>query len=80
MDMNKDARLTFDEFKEGSKQDPTIVQVSGVQLTHTSDLSRPGAGALVARGAASPVWPDTTPPTPPYFFDIPTPLDPCSSS
>ena len=25
--MNKDARLTFDEFKEGSKQDPTIVQV-----------------------------------------------------
>ena len=27
MDLNKDARLTFDEFKEGSKQDPTIVQV-----------------------------------------------------
>jgi hypothetical protein len=28
MDLNKDAKLTFDEFKEGSKQDPTIVQVS----------------------------------------------------
>ena len=27
MDLNKDAKLTFDEFKEGSKQDPTIVQV-----------------------------------------------------
>jgi hypothetical protein len=27
MDLNKDTRLTFDEFKEGSKQDPTIVQV-----------------------------------------------------
>ncbi|ADV23457.1 calcium-binding protein NCS-1 [Cryptococcus gattii Ru294] len=26
MDMNKDHRLTYDEFKEGSKQDPTIVQ------------------------------------------------------
>lgn len=28
MDRNKDAKLTFEEFKEGSKQDPTIVQVS----------------------------------------------------
>lgn len=26
MDLNKDHRLTYDEFKEGSKQDPTIVQ------------------------------------------------------
>lgn len=26
MDHNKDHKLTFDEFKEGSKQDPTIVQ------------------------------------------------------
>lgn len=26
MDLNKDHQLTFDEFKEGSKQDPTIVQ------------------------------------------------------
>jgi hypothetical protein len=28
MDKDKDARLTYDEFVEGSKQDPTIVQVS----------------------------------------------------
>jgi Ca2+-binding EF-hand superfamily protein len=28
MDRDKDARLTYDEFVEGSKQDPTIVQVS----------------------------------------------------
>lgn len=27
MDRDKDAKLTFDEFVEGSKQDPTIVQV-----------------------------------------------------
>lgn len=26
MDRNKDAQLTYDEFVEGSKQDPTIVQ------------------------------------------------------
>lgn len=26
MDRDKDAKLTFDEFVEGSKQDPTIVQ------------------------------------------------------
>ena len=28
MDRDKDARLTYAEFVEGSKQDPTIVQVS----------------------------------------------------
>lgn len=28
MDRNKDAKLTFEEFVEGSKQDPTIVRVS----------------------------------------------------
>lgn len=28
MDLNKDAKLNFEEFQEGSKQDPTIVQVS----------------------------------------------------
>lgn len=28
MDRDKDAKLTFEEFVEGSKQDPTIVQVS----------------------------------------------------
>jgi len=30
MDRDKDAKLTFEEFVEGSKQDPTIVQASGV--------------------------------------------------
>lgn len=30
MDLNKDHKLTFEEFKEGSKQDPTIVQVSQI--------------------------------------------------
>lgn len=36
MDLNKDAKLTFDEFKEGSKLDPTIVQVS-VRLVWSVD-------------------------------------------
>lgn len=34
MDRDKDAKLTYDEFVEGSKQDPTIVQVRDLpQLT-----------------------------------------------
>ena len=33
MDRDKDAQLTFEEFVEGSKQDPTIVQVSANQWT-----------------------------------------------
>jgi len=32
MDKNKDARLTYEEFVEGSKQDPTIVQVCSCVL------------------------------------------------
>lgn len=32
MDRDKDARLTYDEFVEGSKQDPTIVQVCASSL------------------------------------------------
>jgi hypothetical protein len=32
MDRDKDAKLTYDEFVEGSKQDPTIVQVSSQGL------------------------------------------------
>ena len=34
MDRDKDAKLTYDEFVEGSKQDPTIVQVWGHLLCH----------------------------------------------
>lgn len=33
MDRDKDAQLTFDEFVEGSKQDPTIVQVRSLSPT-----------------------------------------------
>ena len=32
MDRDKDAKLTYDEFVEGSKQDPAIVQVRRVPL------------------------------------------------
>lgn len=40
MDRDKDAKLTYDEFVEGSKQDPTIVQVCEISSicyggTHT---------------------------------------------
>jgi len=40
MDLNKDARLTYDEFKEGSKQDPTIVQVRpiGHRMESTDEI------------------------------------------
>lgn len=41
MDRNKDAKLTYDEFVEGSKQDPTIVQVS------TSESYHPTAGSHI---------------------------------
>jgi hypothetical protein len=34
MDKDKDAKLTYEEFVEGSKQDPTIVQVR--LLSHSS--------------------------------------------
>ena len=33
MDRDKDAKLTYDEFVEGSKQDPTIVQVRTANRT-----------------------------------------------
>lgn len=46
MDRNKDARLTYEEFVEGSKQDPTIVQVrSSPFSSHT--LTRPSAGTNI---------------------------------
>jgi len=40
MDRDKDAKLTYEEFVEGSKQDPTIVQVcpsTPIHLTLPSD-------------------------------------------
>ena len=35
MDRDKDAKLTYDEFVEGSKQDPTIVQVGDGSFLQT---------------------------------------------
>lgn len=32
MDFNKDKQLTYEEFAEGSKKDPSIVQVSQMHL------------------------------------------------
>lgn len=32
MDRDKDAKLTYEEFVEGSKQDPTIVQVNPITM------------------------------------------------
>jgi hypothetical protein len=50
MDKDKDAKLTFDEFVEGSKQDPTIVQVSPLAVTVVhSNLTPYCAGALAVR-------------------------------
>ena len=39
MDRDKDAKLTYDEFVEGSKQDPTIVQVRSSPVYRARILS-----------------------------------------
>lgn len=39
MDRDKDAKLTFDEFVEGSKHDPTIVKVCILHWAHLDSLS-----------------------------------------
>ena len=39
MDLDKDGKLTFDEFSEGSKRDPTIVQVRTSTTTLTTPVS-----------------------------------------
>lgn len=36
MDKDKDSRLSYEEFAEGSKKDPTIVQVRPILLLHPS--------------------------------------------
>lgn len=38
MDRDKDAKLTYDEFVEGSKQDPTIVQVRSLPVSNAHIL------------------------------------------
>jgi len=45
MDKDKDAQLTYEEFVEGSKQDPTIVQVSSPSpppMTQSEYFTQPG--------------------------------------
>jgi hypothetical protein len=46
MDRDKDAKLTYDEFVEGSKQDPTIVQVREIITSHLAVVSRTPTQAL----------------------------------
>ena len=41
MDRDKDAKLTYDEFVEGSKQDPTIVQVRTAIRAVIAPINRP---------------------------------------
>lgn len=41
MDLNHDHQLTYDEFKEGSKHDPTIVQVSSAEPKARRKAGRP---------------------------------------
>lgn len=50
MDRDKDAKLTFDEFVEGSKQDPTIVQVRrSDRPTKSREAQFPYTGAVAVR-------------------------------
>jgi hypothetical protein len=49
MDRDKDAKLTFDEFVEGSKQDPTIVQVRTSEKFAQSVLNLNPIGSVTIR-------------------------------
>ncbi len=50
MDKNADARLTFDEFAEGSKLDPTIVQVRSLpSLSLSLTTANTIAGVIIIR-------------------------------
>ena len=47
MDKDKDAKLTYEEFVEGSKQDPTIVQVrASLHQRHSCYMLHPGIVAI----------------------------------
>jgi hypothetical protein len=50
MDRDKDAKLTYEEFVEGSKKDPTIVQVEIVPISQLTVISicdfSPGSVAI----------------------------------
>jgi len=47
MDKDKDAQLTYEEFVEGSKQDPTIVQVSDHSPPMAQYLPQPSISGIV---------------------------------
>ena len=49
MDRDKDAKLTYDEFVEGSKQDPTIVQVRSIQNVFELSYSCMIVGSIAIR-------------------------------
>jgi len=60
MDADKDAKLTFDEFVEGSKKDPTILAVSRHHLVARAPRSIPVAPVLTVFRSAGPAhlrWP-----------------------
>ncbi len=46
MDKDKDAKLTYDEFVEGSKQDPTIVQVKTPVIYRKTFIHVPNLGVV----------------------------------
>ncbi len=48
MDRDKDAKLTYEEFVEGSKQDPTIVQASSAS-PHVDPISFLSTGIITVR-------------------------------
>ena len=58
MDRDKDAKLTFDEFVEGSKQDPTIVQVRTVHRSsqHFHPLTMVFLGLILIRWSCVAPW------------------------
>lgn len=52
MDKNHDNRLTLDEFREGSKADPRIVQVRVCVLMHYASNNSSHTNDVVCRGRA----------------------------
>jgi hypothetical protein len=58
MDMNKDAKLNYDEFKEGSKQDPTIVQVRPAAEQSRTKTNPLHSGTLALRRSRVNAYPE----------------------
>ena len=49
MNKDKDAKITYSEFVECSKQDPTVMDVRPVPRSHTGPCSHAIAGTLALR-------------------------------